>query len=201
MVSSQIQIYAKIASVEINGDSQGTSIKQRWKDYLQELLNGRAGMDDDIINGGNDIINDDNEDSIFIPTSEEIKISLKVLRNNKAPGADNIPAELLKCGADEVVRLIHKLIMDVWEKEYVPKEWRKSIICPIYKKGDKLKCMNYRGIALLCTAYKLFANILRNRLEPIIEGIIGEYQAGFRPGRSTIDQLFTVKQTLGKCWE
>jgi hypothetical protein len=72
MVSSQIQIYAKIASVEINGDSRG--IKQRWKEYLQELLNGTAGMDDDIINEGNDIINDDNEDSIFIPTSEEIKI-------------------------------------------------------------------------------------------------------------------------------
>jgi hypothetical protein len=112
------------------------------------------------------------------------------LRNNKAPGADNMPAELIKCGGDEVVRLIHKLIMDIWEKEYVPKEWRKSIICPIYKKGDKLECMNYRGI---CTAYKVFANILGNRLEPITEHIIGEYQAGFRPGRSTIDQLFTVK--------
>jgi sorting nexin-29 len=61
--------------------------------------------------------------------------------------------------------------------------------------------MNYRGIALLCTAYKMFANILGNRLEPITERIIGEYQAGFRPGRSTIDQLFTVKQTLEKCWE
>jgi sorting nexin-29 len=107
----------------------------------------------------------------------------------------------LKCGGDEVVRLIHKLIMDIWGKEYVLKEWRKSIICPIYKKGDKLECMNYRRIALLCTAYKVFANILRNRLEPITERIIGEFQAGFRPGRSTIDQFFTVKQTLEKCWE
>jgi sorting nexin-29 len=61
--------------------------------------------------------------------------------------------------------------------------------------------MNYRGIALLCTAYKVFANILLNRLEPISECIVGEYQAGFRPGRSTKDQLFTVKQTLDKCWE
>jgi sorting nexin-29 len=123
------------------------------------------------------------------------------LRINKAPGADNMPAELLICGGDEVVRLIHKLIMDILEKEYVPKEWRKSIICPIYKKGDKLECMNYRGIALLCTAYKVFSNILRNRLEPITEHIVGEHQAGFRPGRSTIDQLLTVKQTLEKCWE
>jgi hypothetical protein len=61
--------------------------------------------------------------------------------------------------------------------------------------------MNYGGIALLCTAYKVFANILRNRLQPITEHIIGKHQAGFSPGRSTIHQLFTVKQTLAKCWE
>jgi sorting nexin-29 len=91
--------------------------------------------------------------------------------------------------------------MDIREKEYVPKEWQKNIICPIYKKRDKLECMNYRGITSLCTAYKVFANILRNRLEPITELIIREYQAGFRPGRSTIDQLFAVKQTPEKCWE
>jgi hypothetical protein len=58
--------------------------------------------------------------------------------------------------------------------------------------------MNYREITLLCTAYKVFANILLNSLEPKTERIIGEYQAEFRPGRSTIDQLFTVKQTLEK---
>jgi hypothetical protein len=135
-----------------------------------------------------------------VPTCKVIKISLRALRNNKVPGADTITAEL-KYGGDETVGLIHKLIVDMWEKEHAPKEWWKSIICPIYKKGDKLECMNYRGIALLCMTYKVFANILRNRLEPITECIIGEYQAGLRPGRSTIDQLFTVKQTLEKFWE
>jgi sorting nexin-29 len=60
--------------------------------------------------------------------------------------------------------------------------------------------MNYRGVVLLCTAYNIFNTMLRNRIEPIAEEII-EYQAGFRSGRSTMDQLFTVSQTLEKCWE
>jgi sorting nexin-29 len=83
----------------------------------------------------------------------------------------------------------------------MPKDWRKSIIFPIHKKGDKLKCANYRGIALLCTVFKVFTNIIRRRLEPYMERIVGEYQGGFRAGRSTTDQLFTVKQILEKCWE
>jgi hypothetical protein len=37
--------------------------------------------------------------------------------------------------------------------------------------------------------------------EPYTKNIIGEYQAGFRMGRSIINQLFTVKQMLEKCWE
>jgi hypothetical protein len=39
------------------------------------------------------------------------------------------------------------------------------------------------------------------KLEPYTENVIGEYQVGFRTGRSAIDQLFTVKQMLEKCWE
>jgi hypothetical protein len=62
-----------------------------------------------------------------------MKISLKALRNNIAPGADNMPAELLKCGGDGVVRLIHKLIMDIWEKEYAPKNGVKVFYAPFIR--------------------------------------------------------------------
>jgi sorting nexin-29 len=75
----------------------------------------------------------------------------------------------------------------------MPSDWQRSIICPIYKKGDKLVCNNYRGISLLCVPYQILTSILQDRLEPLAERIIGEYQAGFRKGMSTIDQIFTVK--------
>jgi hypothetical protein len=59
------------------------------------------------------------------------------------------------------------------------KEWKESIIVPIYKKGDKTDYSNYRGISLLSTSYKMLSDILLSRLSPHINKIIGEHQCGF----------------------
>jgi len=34
------------------------------------------------------------------------------------------------------------------EKEEIPIDWKMGIVCPIYKKGNRNKCNNYREIML-----------------------------------------------------
>lgn len=80
-------------------------------------------------------------------------------------------------------------------------EWTKGIICPLHKKGDRLDCNNYRDIVLLTCAYKVLSNILFEKLIPHAERELGKYQAGFRRGRSTTDQIFTLRTILEKCKE
>jgi sorting nexin-29 len=60
---------------------------------------------------------------------------------------------------------------------------------------------NYRGISLLNTAYKVFSNILFQRLQPYAEKFVGNYQCGFSNGNSTSDQLHSVRQILEKMAE
>jgi sorting nexin-29 len=72
---------------------------------------------------------------------------------------------------------------------------------PIYKKGDKTDCNNYRGISFLSTTYKILSNILLARLTPYVNEIIGDHQRGFHRNRSTTDQIIYIWQILEKKWE
>jgi sorting nexin-29 len=89
----------------------------------------------------------------------------------------------------------------IWKQEKISCEWSEGILCPIYKKGDRKQCNNYRGISLLNITYKILAILLYNRLSKIMELEIGNYQMGFRPNRSTIDNVFMVRQNYEKCHE
>ena len=83
----------------------------------------------------------------------------------------------------------------------MPEEWKESIIVPIYNKGDKTDCNNYRGISLLLTTYKILSNILLSWLIPYAEEVIGDHQCGFRRNRSTTDHIFCIRHIFEKKWK
>lgn len=66
----------------------------------------------------------------------------------------------------------------IWKGEGFPKDWRKAVIFPIRKNGDKDKAANYRGISLLESASKLYAAILNERIRKDVEekNILAETQ-------------------------
>jgi hypothetical protein len=83
---------------------------------------------------------------------------------------------------------IRTLTNSVWNKKELSAEWKESIIVPIYMKGDKTVCSNYRGVSLLSTTYKIVSTILLSRLTPYGDDI-RDHQRGFR--RHT-DQLLII---------
>jgi hypothetical protein len=83
--------------------------------------------------------------------------------------------------------------MRIWDEETVPTEWTEGIICPMYKKGDRMICSNYRPFTLLNEVYKIFSILINNRLTKMVESKLEDCQMGFRPNRSTIDTIFIVR--------
>jgi hypothetical protein len=135
------------------------------------------------------------------PSAFEVEMAIEKLKRHKSPDNDQIPGELIKAGGRTIWSESHKLIISLWNKEELPEKWKGSIIVPIYKKGDKTDCSNYRGISLLSTTYKILSNILLSRLPPCAEAIIGDHQCGFRHNRSITDLIFSICQILEKKWE
>ena len=64
-----------------------------------------------------------------------------------------------------------------------------------------MACSNYRRILLLNIAYKILSYILYVRLSEYTERIIDKYQCGFRKGKSTTNQIFTLSQIMEKTVE
>lgn len=113
---------------------------------------------------------------------------------------DRIPVELIKAGLWDLWKKVHELIQMVWIEETMAGDWDIAILHIVYKKGDRLACKNYRGIALLSTMCKVLSGILASRQQEYHDQIIGDYQSGFRKS-VTIDQIFSLRQILEKAYE
>ena len=96
------------------------------------------------------------QDSEILPPSlDEVKDSIKKLKNNKAPGVDGITSKVVKAGCSVLASYLHTIIVNIWRDEKLPSDFLDKVLCPIYKNGDKLNCSNYSEISLLNTAYKV----------------------------------------------
>ena len=167
-------------------------VLNRWREHFDALLNSG----DEVGDNSNYSFLDDDGQPVAEPTRTEVSDAISSLKNNRSPGPDEIPAELIKSGGEELISIMHEMIVKIWNTELLPDEWLVGSLIPLHKKGDKLTCENYRGISLLNAAYKVYAKILYNRLTPHAETVIGEYQCGFRRDRSTSDQIFNLRLIL-----
>jgi hypothetical protein len=102
---------------------------------------------------------------------------------------------MLKHGGDPVAHLLHRVIVATWQSGKAPKAWKRAVLTYLYKgKGPRLSSHSYRGISLLSVCSKVYVNILIARLRPTLSPSLHEAQGGFRAGRGTIDQIFSMRR-------
>uniref|UniRef100_A0A8C4S0K5 Reverse transcriptase domain-containing protein n=1 Tax=Erpetoichthys calabaricus TaxID=27687 RepID=A0A8C4S0K5_ERPCA len=166
----------------------------RWGEYFQDLLNPTNMPSNEEAEPG------DSEVGSPISGTEVTEV-VKKLVGGRALGVDEIRPEFLK--ALDVVGLswLTCLCNIAWTSGTVPLDWQIGVVVPLFKKGDRRVCSNYRGITLLSLPGKVYSGVLERRVRWIVEPRIQEEQCGFRPGRGTVDQLYTLSRVLEGAWE
>ena len=126
-----------------------------WAEHFKDVLNRTPTIvEADIQEVETDL--DVNTD----PTNkQEFIVAMKTFKNNKAPGQDNLNAELIKADSELSTTNLQPLFTAVWEQEGVPDDWTKGTIIKIHKEGPLSDCNNLCSVTLLSTPSKLLAKI------------------------------------------
>lgn len=130
--------------------------------------------------------------------SIEVKNIIKKLDKNKAGIVDGINNKVIQCLIDYITEpLVYIFNLSINEGVF-PTHFKKAIIIPIYKAGDKKLITNYRPISLTSNIAKIFEKIVKLRLNNFLNKyqIISNRQFGFQTGISTSDAIAYVSKIV-----
>ena len=133
-------------------------------------------------------------------TFDEISQYISKLDVSKSSGPFSIPTKILKMFSKYFVYPLTTIINKSMREGIFPTLLKFANVCPIFKKGEKTKCSNYRPISLLSNVSKLFEWALYKRIEDFlnINNTIYDLQFGFRKKYSTTHALLSMTEVIRK---
>ena len=136
----------------------------------------------------------------FDITEDMISKKIKALKADKAMGPDEMHPRLLKEINDYISKPLAIILNRSLQEGYLPRDWLKAFVSPIYKKGNKSVAETYRPISLTSIICKFLESCIKDTvMKHLIENkLLSDKQHGFISGRSTITQLLNY---LDKCIE
>ena len=123
---------------------------------------------------------------------------LRKLNPKKACGADKIPATFLKNCAEEISPILTVIIQKSLDSKQVPSDWKKAVVSPVFKKGDKSNPENYRPISLTSICCKISEHVIVSETMKHLDKhhILHDSQHGFRKRKSCESQLLITSHDL-----
>ena len=165
--------------------SQPKTLRSRARGYLSELRRATCPVE--------------SHSSFCSPFSlAEFLAATSNLSSSTAIGPDKVAYPMLKHLPRSGMDLLLHIFNLSWSLHSFPSIWKTSII-PIHKMGKPLDSpASFRPISLTSCVSKLFERIILSRLLFFLgsNSILSPRQAGFRPGRSTLDQILYLSQSI-----
>ena len=124
----------------------------------------------------------------------ELSTAISNFSSSTASGPDQIAYPLLKHLPEPAQLLLLSLFNRSWHSHTFPSCWKPTTIIPIYKPGKPTSSpFFFRPFSLSSCISKLFKRLIISRLtfHPESNHLLSTCQAGFRPGRSPLDQILS----------
>ena len=99
--------------------SKDSDVLKRWKEHFENVLNAEEPNHEASIPPTEEQLNIDIEP----PNIEEIRTAIRELKYRKAPGEDQIQAELLKVEEHLTPILLTRILQKIWTSEKPPSSW------------------------------------------------------------------------------
>ena len=130
----------------------------------------------------------------------EFKEAVSSLANNKAVGFDRITNEILKTAKLIIAAPTLKLFNSILNSSVYPAQWKKDILTPIHKAGEKDNPNNFRGVVVSSCFGKLFNKMLQKRLEKYcqVNDFVSKTQGSGKQNSRTSDHLLIVRFLIDK---
>lgn len=141
-----------------------------------------------------------NNKTIFLnPISEDEILSIvNSLNNSNSCGYDKISIKTIKSLSVSIIPSLCNLFNQCLIKGHFPEIFKKSIVTPVYKNGNKEELNNYRPISIISNLGKILEKIISQRLQSFINAnnLLSPQQFGFRSGKSTNDAIIDLTQCI-----
>ena len=160
-------------------------ILERWAQYVEELYNdNRDPSSNDVSYNGEDI---------SMISEMEVKDVIQKLTRNKATGADNIPAEFLQTLGDKGIKVMTRLMNNIYKSGNIPDDFLQTVFITLPKVNQVQDCCDFRTISLISHASKVLVHLINARIMFIIERHLSSSQMGFRKGKDTREAIFKLR--------
>lgn len=202
-------------------ESPDNNISKLWKIQRSlkakpQLLPDLPGMltEEDTVNALVDtavvkeanIDNDHKNSEIFTPYQplpqtdvEEVVRALRLFKNKKAPGPDQLRADALKLAGPAYLNGLACIINYTLSTGYYPKRWKLGDCIFLHKPGKShTEAASYRPITLLSIMGKLCERIMYRRILSEVNRLelIPEYQHGFTKSKGTGTQILRTGKVI-----
>ena len=131
-------------------------------------------------------------------SEDEICKLLNKLNVAKATGHDGLSARFLKDGASIISSPLTYVINLSLECSQVPNAFKTAKVLPLFKKGDRNNCGNYRPVSILPVVSKIFERVVCNQLQEYLydNNLLYVNQSGFRKHHSTDTALISLSNMI-----